>query len=151
MSDFRPIMLNLPTYLKSDVINGRSPFEIWSKIFGHLDFKMQNLATLVCKTWLEMIRNDFVFSGELSLNSITKMEASEINSIISKWNTLKVLRALNSWHPERIPQWHYSRFGVFLFKIARHVKTVQIEFFVIEIIISAHISTLKKVLPKCEN
>ena len=24
MSDFRPIMLNLPTYLKSDVINGRS-------------------------------------------------------------------------------------------------------------------------------
>ena len=84
MSDFRPIMLNLPTYLKSDVINGRSPFEIWSKIFGHLDFKMQNLATLVCKTWLEMIRNDFVFSGELSLNSITKMEASEINSIISK-------------------------------------------------------------------
>ena len=46
---------------------------------------------------------------------------------------------------------HYSRFGVFLFKIARHVKTVQIEFFVIEIIISAHISTLKNVLPKCEN
>jgi len=49
------------------------------------------------------------------------------------------------------PLRHYSRFGVFLFKIARHVKTVQIEFFVIEIIISAHISTLKKVLPKCEN
>ena len=24
MSDFRPIMLDLPTYLKSDVINGRS-------------------------------------------------------------------------------------------------------------------------------
>ena len=24
MSDFRPILLNLPTYLKSDVINGRS-------------------------------------------------------------------------------------------------------------------------------
>ena len=49
------------------------------------------------------------------------------------------------------PPPHYSRFGVFLFKIARHVKTVQIEFFAIEIIISTHISCLKKVFPKCEN
>ena len=46
---------------------------------------------------------------------------------------------------------HYSRFGVFLFKISMDVKTVQIEFFAIEIIISIHISCLKKVLPKCEN
>ena len=45
---------------------------------------------------------------------------------------------------------HYSRFGVFLFKIGMHVKTVQIEFFAIEIIISIHILSLKKVLPKCE-
>ena len=30
---------------------------------------------------------------------------------------------------------HYSRFGVFLFKIGMHVKTIQIEFFAIEIII----------------
>ena len=41
--------------------------------------------------------------------------------------------------------------GYFLFKISMHVKTVQIEFFAIEIIISIHISCLKKVLPKCEN
>ena len=46
---------------------------------------------------------------------------------------------------------HYSRFGVFLFKIGMDVKTVQIVFFGIEIIISVHISSLKKVLPKCEN
>ena len=46
---------------------------------------------------------------------------------------------------------HYSRFGVFLFKIDMHVKTVQNEFFAIEIIISIHISSLKKLLPKCEN
>ena len=46
---------------------------------------------------------------------------------------------------------HYSRFGVFLSKIGMHVKTVQIELFAIEIIISIHISSLKKVLPKCEN
>ena len=32
-----------------------------------------------------------------------------------------------------------------------HVKTIQIEFFAIEIIISIHILSLKKVLPKCEN
>ena len=30
MSYFRPIMPNLPTYLKSDVINGRSPMKIYS-------------------------------------------------------------------------------------------------------------------------
>ena len=77
------------------------PFEIWSKIFGYIDFKTQNRATLVRKSWLKMIRNDFRFSGELSLNSINKMEASEINSIISKWNKLKVLRALNTWHPQK--------------------------------------------------
>ena len=46
---------------------------------------------------------------------------------------------------------HYSRFGVFLFKIGMHVKTVQIELFAIEIIIRIHISSLKKVLPKYEN
>ena len=46
---------------------------------------------------------------------------------------------------------HYSRFGVFLFKIGMDVKTVQIVFFGIEIIIRVHISSLKKVLPKCEN
>ena len=52
---------------------------------------------------------------------------------------------------DRSPAHHYSRFGVFLFQIGMHVKTVQIEFFAIEIIISIHISCLKKVLPKCEN
>ena len=46
---------------------------------------------------------------------------------------------------------HYSRFAVFLFKIGMHVKTVQIEFFAIEIIISIHISSLEIVLPKYEN
>ena len=98
--------LDICDYKKSEhMVNFGLPFEIWSKIFGQLDFKMQNRTTLVCKSWLEMIRNDFVFSGELSLNSITKMEASEINSIISKWKRLKVLRALNSWHPQRSPLW----------------------------------------------
>ena len=46
---------------------------------------------------------------------------------------------------------HYGRFGVFLSKIGMHVKTVQIEFFAIKIIISIHISSFKKVLPKYEN
>ena len=43
------------------------------------------------------------------------------------------------------------RLGVFLSKIYMHVKRVQIEFFVVELIISIHILSLKKVLPKCEN
>ena len=76
------------------------PIEIWSKIFGFLDFKTQNRATLVHKSWLAMIRNDFKLSGELALNSIDKMEATEINSLISKWKKLMVLRALNTWHPQ---------------------------------------------------
>ena len=46
---------------------------------------------------------------------------------------------------------HYSWFGLFLSKKCMHLKTVQIEFFAIEIIISIHILCLKKVLPKCEN
>ena len=86
------------------------PFEIWSKIFGRLDFKMRNRTTLVCKSWLEMIRNDFKFSGELAMNSIDKMEAMEINSILSKWNKLKVLRALNNWHPQTSFFWDGNRY-----------------------------------------
>ena len=46
---------------------------------------------------------------------------------------------------------HYSRFGVFLFKNYTLVKTVQIGWFAIKIIISIDISSLKKVLQKCEN
>ena len=34
---------------------------------------------------------------------------------------------------------HYGRFGVFLSKIGMHVKTVQIEFFAIEIIIKGQL------------
>jgi hypothetical protein len=40
---------------------------------------------------------------------------------------------------------------VFLSKICMHVKKVKIELFAIEIIISIHISSLKKVLQKCKN
>ena len=71
------------------------PIEMWSKMFGYLDFATQNCATLVCKLWLEMIRNEFKLSGELTMNSMDKMEATEINSIISKWKKLKILRALS--------------------------------------------------------
>ena len=49
--------------------------EIWSKIFGYLDFEtVQKTATLVCKLWFDMIRNDSVLSGELVLNSIQQVE-----------------------------------------------------------------------------
>ena len=85
------------------------PIEIWSKIFGFLDFKTQNRATLVQKSWLAMIRNDFKLSGELTLNSIDKMEATEINSLILKWKKLKVLRTLNNWHPQKSP--YFNEYG----------------------------------------
>ena len=85
------------------------PIEMWSKIFGYLDFATQNRATLVCKLWLEMIRNEFKLSGELTMNSMDKMEATEINSIISKWKKLKILRALSHWHPQ-VQSWYDSSF-----------------------------------------
>ena len=47
--------------------------------------------------------------------------------------------------------YHYGRFGVCSFIISMHVKTVQIEFYAIEIIISIHISSLKNVWLKWEN
>ena len=37
------------------------------------------------------------------------------------------------------------------FQNVRTLKTVQIDFFAIEIIITIHILSLKQVLPKCEN
>ena len=43
---------------------------------------------------------------------------------------------------------HYSSFEVFLSKIGMHVKTVQIEFFAIEIVIRLHISNFKKSFAK---
>ena len=99
------------------------PLEIWSKIFGYLDFEtVQKTATLVCKQWFDMIRNDSVLSGELVLNSIRQiprrigasrcqmiqnfrtsiegMKTSEINDVLSKWKHLKILRILNNWHPD---------------------------------------------------
>ena len=47
MSDFRPIMLNLPTCLKSDVINGRSlNICIWHRLFvANLTFCIDELFT----------------------------------------------------------------------------------------------------------
>ena len=47
--------------------------------------------------------------------------------------------------------YHYSRFGDFLFKNHMPVKTVQTGCFTIKSIIIVHISSLKRVLKKCEN
>ena len=79
------------------------PLEIWSKIFGYLDFEtVQKTATLVCKSWFDMIRNDPAVSGELALNSIQQMKTSEINDVLFKWKHLKTLRILNRWHPTHL-------------------------------------------------
>ena len=107
------------------------PLEIWSKIFGYLDFEtVQKTATMVCKLWFDMIRNDSVLSGELVLNSIRQidlapsikfshyqtvqnfrtfiegMKTSEINDVLSKWKHLKILRILNNWHPDHSYRWN---------------------------------------------
>ena len=76
------------------------PVEIWCKIFSYLDFETaQKTATLVCKSWFHMIRNDLMISGELALNSFQKMDISDINFVLSTWKNLQILRIYNKWHP----------------------------------------------------
>jgi hypothetical protein len=74
--------------------------KLWLKIFGHLDWKnLQEKATLVCKSWLKMIRECPKLSGELSLKSDnitkTKQGKEDLIAILSRWKELKVLHAVN--------------------------------------------------------
>ena len=89
--------------------------ENWSKIFGYLDFEsLQFKATLVCKDWYKMIRNDVTLSGKLSicprpedlgedweweclpigsdyLADVALAKPSDINPILKSWKALKIL------------------------------------------------------------
>ena len=69
-------------------------------IFRYLDWKnLQEKATLVCKSWLKMIRESPKLSGELSLKSDgitkTKQGKKELIAILDRWKELKVLHAVN--------------------------------------------------------
>ena len=67
------------------------PQEIWILIFKYLDFKtLQCKAILVCKKWFELIRSNSTLSGEFTLNT---QVASEIESLLSHWKKLKVIRS----------------------------------------------------------
>ena len=67
------------------------PQEIWILIFKYLDFKtLQCKAILVCKKWFELIRSNSTLSGEFTLHT---QVASEIESLLSHWKKLKVLRS----------------------------------------------------------
>ena len=89
--------------------------ENWSKIFGYLDFEsLQFKATLVCKDWYKMIRNDVTLSGKLLicpwpedyqyvfewqcppigsdyLADVALAKPSDINPILKSWKALKIL------------------------------------------------------------
>ena len=64
--------------------------EIWSKIFSYLDeYTLQNVASLVCKDWLNVIRNDCKLSGHLTLKRFIYF--ADINSMLrNNWPKLKV-------------------------------------------------------------
>ena len=69
------------------------PLEIWSEIFSYLDFKtLQKTATLVSKSWFNMIRNDSTLSGKLALNSIENYKVDDVNKTLSQWKSLKILQ-----------------------------------------------------------
>ena len=70
------------------------PREIWTKIFHELDrFTIREIASLVCKEWLNIVRNDFKLSSEIIVNSKEKLciKASEINSLLLSYPMLKTL------------------------------------------------------------
>ena len=74
--------------------------KLWLMIFRYLDWKnLQEKATLVCKSWLKMIRECPKLSGELSLKSDgitkTKQGKKELIAILDRWKELKVLHAVN--------------------------------------------------------
>ena len=89
---------------------GGLPPEIWSKIFGYLDFEtLQFKAILVCKDWYEMIRSDLTLSGQLVicpkpifdydmpeigtdyLADVALAKPSDINPVLKQWKALQTL------------------------------------------------------------
>ena len=72
------------------VILSRLLEEIWTKILSYLDeYTLQNVASLVCKDWLNVIRNDCKLSGHLTLKRFIYF--ADINSMLrNNWPKLKV-------------------------------------------------------------
>ena len=81
-----------------EIFGPQLPTELWLMIFGHLDWKtLQKKATLVCNSWLEMIRKCPKLSGEVSLRS-DKIKKKDLIAILSRWEQLKVLHAINGFN-----------------------------------------------------
>ena len=64
--------------------------EIWSEIFSYLDhYTLQNVASMVCKDWQNIIRNDCTLSGHLTLKQFIYF--ADVNSMLrNNWPKLKV-------------------------------------------------------------
>ena len=70
------------------------PSEIWTKIFHALDiFTLREIASLVCKEWYNIVRNDTKMSSELIVNSKQKLgiKAEDVNSLLISYPMLKTL------------------------------------------------------------
>ena len=81
-----------------EIFGPQLPTELWLMIFGYLDWKtLQKKATLVCNSWLEMIRKCPKLSGEVSLRS-DKIKKKDLVAILSRWEQLKVLHAINGFN-----------------------------------------------------
>ena len=64
--------------------------EVWIKIFAYLDpHCRQNIASIVCKDWLNIIRNYCRLSGHLTLKRFIYF--ADVNSMLrNNWPKLKV-------------------------------------------------------------
>jgi hypothetical protein len=78
---------------------GLMPEEILIRIWSFLDFDtLQKICVLVSKPWFDKIRNSMKLSGEMKIQgiqswgSIETLSFQDINSILSNWKKLKVLR-----------------------------------------------------------
>ena len=70
-------------------INVLLPPEIFHKIFGSVDKNCRKNASLVCRYWLNLIRNDVKFSSDIKM--MKNVEKCDIEKMLSNWPVLKTL------------------------------------------------------------
>merc|ERR1719270_1254996 len=67
------------------------PREVWTLIFRKLDKRtLRKVASLVCKEWLDIIRFDWIMSGNLTIS--TPRSFRDIDKILQTYPMLKTLK-----------------------------------------------------------
>ena len=74
------------------------PKEMWIHVWSFIDFDtLQKICTLVCKSWLDEIRDSLQLSSDLKINN-EFMNAEEINEILFHWPRIKSLEFMEEMY-----------------------------------------------------